>query len=150
KSEAQTVMAIETALAEKSLTMVDKRDPYKQFHKVARNQFVSQNASFDWAAYWKGLGLAAPAQINVTEPAFFEEVERELKSRPVAEWKSYLRWHLVHDKASYLSTPFVQANFDFYSKYLRGVTEMPPRWKRCVRFIDRDLGEALGKVFVEK
>jgi endothelin-converting enzyme/putative endopeptidase len=150
KAEAQTVMAIETALAEHSLTMVDKRDPYKQFHKVTRAQLVSRTPSFDWAVYWKGIGLAPPAQINVTEPEFFQEVERQLKARPIADWKTYLRWHLVHDKAAYLSRPFVEANFDFFSKYLRGVAEIPPRWKRCVRYVDRDLGEALGQVFVEK
>jgi endothelin-converting enzyme/putative endopeptidase len=150
KAEAQTVMAIETSLAVKSLTMVDKRDPYKQFHKVTRAQLLSRVPSFDWALYWKGIGLPAPAEINVTEPEFFSEVERQLKSHAIADWKTYLRWHLVHDKAAYLSSPFVQANFDFYSKYLRGVTQMQPRWKRCVKYIDRDLGEALGQVFVEK
>jgi len=150
RAESRTVMAIETALAQKSLTMVEKRDPYKQFHKVTRAQFLSQNPAFDWAAYWKGIGLAAPAQVNVTEPEFFREVQRQLETRPVADWKTYLRWHFVHDKAAYLSTPFVRANFDFFSKYLRGVAELPPRWKRCVRYIDRDLGEALGQVFVEK
>jgi endothelin-converting enzyme/putative endopeptidase len=150
KAEAQTVMAIETALAERSLTMVDKRDPYKQFHKVTRAKLLAQTPSFDWALYWKGIGLAAPAEINITEPEFFQEVERQLKTRAIADWKTYLRWHLLHDKASYLSSPFVQANFEFYSKYLRGVAEIQPRWKRCVRYIDRDLGEALGQVFVEK
>ncbi|HEV3199571.1 MAG TPA: M13 family metallopeptidase [Bryobacteraceae bacterium] len=150
KTEAQTVMAIETALAERSLTMVDKRDPYKLFHKVTRAQLLSRTPSFDWALYWKGLGLPAQANINVTEPEFFQEVERQLKTRAIADWKTYLRWHLVHGKAPYLSSPFVQANFDFYSKYLRGVAEMQPRWKRCVRYVDRDLGEALGQVFVDK
>ncbi|MGO9258254.1 MAG: M13 family metallopeptidase [Bryobacteraceae bacterium] len=150
KSEAQTVMDIETALAKASLTRVDKRDPYKLFHKVARAQFLAQTPSFGWAAYWNGLGLPAPAEINVTEPEFFKEVEKQLKTRPIADWKTYLRWHLVHAQSAYLSKGFVEASFDFYSKYLRGVAEMPPRWKRCVRFIDRDLGEALGQVFVAK
>src|SRR5207248_394430 len=73
-----------------------------------------------------------------------------LQTRGVADWKAYLRWHLARDKAPYLSTPFVRADFDFYRKYLRGVTELQPRWKRCVQYVDRDLGEALGQVFVEK
>ncbi len=150
KAEAQTVMDIETALAKATLTRVEQRDPYKLFHKVTRAQFLAETPSFEWAAYWKGLGLAAPDQINVTEPEFFKEVEKQLKTRPIADWKTYLRWHLVHGQAAYLSTTFIQANFDFYSKFLRGVTEMPPRWKRCVRFVDRDLGEALGQVFVAK
>ena len=149
KTGAQTIMEIETALAKASLTRVEQRDPYKLFHKVTRAQFLSQNPAFGWAAYWHTAGLAAPSAINVTEPEFYKEVEKELKARSMADWKAYLRWHLVHSKSPYLSQ-FVQANFEFYSKYLRGVVEMPPRWKRCVRYVDRDLGEALGQVFVAK
>jgi len=148
--EAQTVMDIETALAKASLTRVDKRDPYKLFHKLARAEFVKLTPTFRWAAYWNAIGLALPAEVNVTEPEFYKEVEHQLAARPIGEWKTYLRWHLAHAKAPFLSSAFVQANFDFYSKYLRGVTEMQPRWKRCVRYVDEDLGEALGQVFVER
>jgi len=83
--------------------------------------------------------------INVTEPKFFGEVEKLIESRPTADWKTYLRWHLVNDRARYLSKAFVTADFDFYSKYLRDVKEMEPRWKRCVKRVDRDLGEALAR-----
>ncbi|MGA3017371.1 MAG: M13 family metallopeptidase [Bryobacteraceae bacterium] len=150
RAQAQTVMAIETDLAKASLTRVDKRDPYKLFHMFTQTQLAALAPSFDWAAYWRGTGLAAPAELNVTEPEFFKEVERQLKTRGLADWKAYLRWHLAHEESAYLSTAFTKANFDFYSKYLRGVEEMAPRWKRCVRYIDRDLGEALGEVFVSR
>jgi endothelin-converting enzyme/putative endopeptidase len=149
-TEAKTVMDIETALAKASLTLVDKRDPYQLFHKLPRAEFVNLTPHFGWAAYWNAIGLPVPARVNVTEPEFYKEVERQLAARPIGDWKTYLRWHLAHAKAPFLSSPFVQANFDFYSKYLRGVTEMQPRWKRCVRYVDEDLGEALGQVFVEK
>jgi endothelin-converting enzyme/putative endopeptidase len=149
-AEAQTVMAIETALAKASLTRVELRDPYKVFHKFTRAKLADLTPSFRWPAYWTAVGLRAPAELNVTEPAFYAEVERQLKTRGLADWKVYLRWHLAHAKAPYLSSPFVQANFEFYSKFLRGVAEMQPRWKRCVRYVDRDLGEALGKVFADK
>src|SRR6185295_8933065 len=72
------------------------------------------------------------------------------QARNIEEWKAYLRWHLVHAKAPFLSSAFVTANFDFYNRYLRGVEVMPPLWKRCVQYVDRDLGEALGQVFVQK
>ena len=150
RAEAQTVMAIETDLAKAQLTRVDKRDPYKVFHKMTRGQLAALTPSFDWPAYWRGIGLGAPAQINVTEPEFLKEVEHQLKTRSAADWKTYLRWHLAHSESAYLSAEFTKANFDFYSKYLRGVEEMAPRWKRCVRYIDRDLGEALGQVFVSR
>ena len=150
KAEAQTVMAMETALAQASLTRVEKREPHNLFHKMTAAQLEQLTPSFSWAAYWNGLGLPAQSEINVTEPKFFEEVERLLTQRGIRDWKTYLRWHLARDRSRYLSSPFVSADFDFYSKYLRGVTQIQPRWKRCVRFVDRDLGDALGQVFVER
>jgi putative endopeptidase len=148
KTEAATIMEIETALAKATLTRVDRRDPHKLFHKFTRAELLRATPSFDWPAYWSALHFPAPDDLNVTEPAFFQELEHQLKTRPIAGWKAYLRWQLVHDKAPYLSSAFVRADFEFYSKYLRGVQELQPRWKRCVRYIDRDLGEALGQVFV--
>ena len=150
KTEAETVMAIETALAKASLTRVEQREPHNLFHKLTAAQLAALTPSFNWPAYWAASGLSAQAEVNVTEPKFFEEVERQLKTRALADWQAYLRWHLAIDKAPYLSSAFVRANFDFYRKYLRGVAEMQPRWKRCVQYVDSDLGEALGQVFVQK
>ncbi len=150
KANAGIVMEIETALAKASLTRVEKRDPYKLFHKLTRKELESLTPSFRWAPYLKVAGLPDLAEINVTEPEFFKQLDAQLTSRDLAQWKVYLRWHVVRSHAQYLSSPFVTASFNFYSKYLRGVTEMQPRWKRCVRYVDRELGFALGKVFVEK
>jgi endothelin-converting enzyme/putative endopeptidase len=148
--EAATVMEIETALAKASLTQVDLRDPYKQFHKMTRAKVEALTPSFGWPAYLSASGMPAPAIMNVTEPAFFAEVEKQLKARPIADWKTYLRWHAAHNRAPYLSAAFVKEDFDFFSKNLRGVKEMAPRWKRCVRMVDQGLGEALGQVFVSR
>ena len=150
RGEAQTVMSMETALAKDSLPRVDRRDPYKMFHKMPRAEFLKLAPSFGWAAYWSALGLAAPDELNVTEPAFYQALEKQLQTRTLADWKAYLRWHLAHAEAPYLSSAFVQENFNFFQKHLRGVTAIPPRWKRCVRAVDEDLGEALGEVFVAK
>jgi putative endopeptidase len=150
RSEAQTIMAIETDLAKASLTRVEKREPHNLFHKLTAPQLAQLTPSFNWAAYWTAAGLPPQTEINVTEPRFFQEVDRQLKTRSIADWKTYLRWHVTRDKAPYLSDAFVKANFDFYRKYLRGVTQLQPRWKRCVQYVDRDLGEALGQVFVQK
>ena len=150
KTHAQTVMDIETALAKVSLTRVEKRDPYKQFHKMTPAELQALTPAFQWPVYFKTSNVPESPMINVTEPAFYKELQSLLQSRSLADWKSYLRWHLVHAKASYLSAPFVMANFNFYNKYLLGLEQLPPRWKRCVRRVDADLGEALGQVFVEK
>ena len=150
KTDAATIMAIETAMAEASLTRVEKREPHNLFHKMEPAAFKALTPSLNWNAYLAEAHLAAPSVVNVTEPAFYKELEKLLKSRSVADWQAYLRWHLVRGNAPYLSSKFVNANFDFYSKYLAGVQELAPRWKRCVRQVDRDLGEALGQVYVEK
>jgi len=150
QAEARTVMEIETALARVSLTQVELRDPYKQFHKMPRAKLAAMTPSFGWAEYWKAVGLDAGGVVNVTEPAFYAEVERQLKARSIAEWKTYLRWHAAHNRAPFLSAAFVREDFDFFSKHLRGTKEPPARWKRCVRLVDQNLGEALGQVFVTR
>jgi endothelin-converting enzyme/putative endopeptidase len=148
--EAQAIMRIETALAKASLTRVEQRDPYKLFHKMDRAQLQALTPALNWARYLKASGLGELNEYNVTEPAFFKELETLLTTTPLADWKAYMRWHIVHARAPYLSTPFVQANFEFFGKYLRGTPELRPRWKRCVQYVDGDLGEALGQVFVER
>ena len=149
-AEAATVMAIETALAKASLTRVEQRDPHNLFHRMSLDEVKALAPTFDWDGYLAKTGLSGVAIANVTEPAFFKELEQQLKSQDLANWKTYLRWHLVHSKAPYLSSKFVDENFAFFSKTLRGIDQLQPRWKRCVRYVDRDLGEALGQAFVAK
>jgi len=150
KLDAQTVMSIETALAKASLTRVDQRDPHKLFHIYTLAKLQALTPAFPWKSYFGALQMDRVGRINVTEPAFFAELQAQFKSHSIDDWKTYLRWHLTRSRAPHLSSPFVTANFDFYSKYLRGVQAMPPLWKRCVQRVDRDLGEALGQVFVQK
>jgi putative endopeptidase len=149
-ANAKTVMRIETTLAKASLTRVEKRDPYKLDHKMTTAAFQATTPSFHWADYYTSVGVPDTSELNVTEPAFYKAVDATIAAESVANWQTYLRWHLVNARASQLSSKFVQEDFDFYRRYLRGVKEMTPRWKRCVRLVDRDLGEALGQVFVEK
>jgi putative endopeptidase len=147
---AAAVMRIETALANASLTRVEQRDPYKLFHKMSRAELQALTPSFRWDAYFAALRTPPAGQVNVTQPAFYRALETQLKTSSLADLKTYLRWHVIHAKARFLSSAFVQTDFDFFSKYLRGVPDMQPRWKRCVQLVDHTLGEALGQVFVEK
>jgi putative endopeptidase len=149
-ADAQIVMRIETALAKASLTRVERRDPYKLYHKMTPADLEALSPSFNWTRYLADNGLHGITTVNVTQPAFFKAVESEIKSVPLGQWKTYLRWHAVHARAPYLSKKFVAEDFDFYRRTLRGVTEMAPRWKQCVRYVDRDLGEALGQEFVRR
>ncbi|HTA44723.1 MAG TPA: M13 family metallopeptidase [Bryobacteraceae bacterium] len=149
-ANAATVMRIETALAAATLTRVEERDPYKLFHKMSRAQLQAITPSFRWDDYFADLQMPSARQVNVSQPAFYRALETQLRTNSLADLKTYLRWHVIHAKARFLSTPYVQADFDFFSHYLRGVPEMQPRWKRCVQLVDHTLGEALGQVFVEK
>jgi putative endopeptidase len=147
---ARAAMRIETALAEASLTRVERRDPYRLFHKMTPAELQALTPSFGWKDYFAALDAPAMKSINVAQPDFYRALEVQLKSDSLDDLKDYLRWHLVHAKARFLSPAFVQADFEFFSRYLRGVTAMQPRWKRCVQLVDHNLGEALGQVFVEK
>jgi len=149
-ADAATVLDFETALARVSLTRVEKRDPYNLYHKFNRQALRATTPAFDWNGYLKPLGLAKVDTFNVTEPAFFQGLQGELSRRSLDEIKAYLRWHVVHEAAQTLSKAFVDENFAFYSHTLRGVQEQPPRWKRCVRLVDQQLGEALGQEFVRR
>jgi putative endopeptidase len=150
EARALTVMAIETELARASLQNVQRRDPYKVYHLMTLPQVRRLAPAFDWPSYLKASAVPEGTPINVTEPAFFRKLNALLAQRSLADWKTYLRWNVVNAQAPYLSQPLAQASFDFYSTRLRGVEKMPARWKRCVRWVDRDLGEALGQVFVKR
>jgi len=147
---AKVVMRMETALAQASLTRAERRDPYKLYHKFSSAQLASLTPEFQWSRYLSASGIGDVKSINVTEPEFFKAMAAQLKTEPLDNWRRYLRWHVVHEKAPYLSHNFVDEDFSFYRKYLRGVAEQQPRWKRCVHYVDRDLGEALGQEFVRR
>jgi putative endopeptidase len=149
RTQARTVIAIETALARASLPRQARRDPRQIYHRMSAAQLRALTPAFDWARYLADRAVPAATPINVAEPAFFRTLNQLLLQRPLSDWKTYLRWHLVHAQAPYLSPPVARAHFDFFSATLRGVEAMPPRWKDCVRWVDRDLGEALGELFVK-
>jgi putative endopeptidase len=149
-AEAKTVMAIETGLARASLTRVERRDPEKTYHKMDVAQLTSLTPNFSWPRYFREFGYSNIQTVDVAEPAFFTEVNADLKSVSLNDWKTYLRWHLVDSAAPELSTPFVDEDFNFNGRILQGTKEILPRWKRCVRSTDRQLGFALGQIYVKK
>ena len=149
-ASAQVVMRMETALAGASLTNVELRDPYATDHKMKLDDLQKLTPDFNWPEYFKTGNLDPSVAINVDQPKFMQEVQRQLKETSLADWKTYLTWQALDTAAPSLSTPFVQEDFAFNQQYLQGATEMKPRWKRCVEATDANLGEALGKVYVEK
>ena len=148
--DAADVLDLETSLAKPALTRVEKRDPYKLFHVMTRAELKASTPGFDWDAYLREQGVPRVASLNLSEPAFFKELARLIGAESLDKWKTYLRWHVAHARAPYLSQAFVDADFDFYRKTLRGVAQDQPRWKKCASLVDRNLGDALGQVYVAK
>ena len=147
---AQTIMGMETKLAEASLDNVALRDPAATDHNTTFAQLQAMAPHVDWAAYFKHKQIPTDVDMNVDQPKFMQEVDRQMQQTPLADWKIYLKWQLLDSVANSLSAPFVEENFAFNGKYLAGTTEMKPRWKRCVESTDQLFGEALGKKYVEK
>jgi len=144
------VLELETALAAATLTRVDRRDPHKLFHTMNAKGLQALTPGFAWDTYLQAAGLAGLNSFNVTEPEFFKGLERQLQANSLDDLKNYLRWHVAHASAAHLSAAFVNEDFDFFGKTLRGIPELKPRWKRCVALVDGQLGEALGKEFVSR
>ncbi len=149
-TEAQTVMDLETQLAKASQTEVERRDPKNVYHRMPQAGLKTLAPSFPWEDYFTAVGLAGKGDVNVTAPDFFKEMGQMISAQPISNWKIYLRWHLINTAAPSLSTPFVDEDFHFKRTVLTGTKEILPRWKRCVSFTDRALGEALGQVYVKK
>jgi len=149
-TEAQTIMALETKLAEASKTRVELRDIEKLYHRMPMAQIRDIAPTFDWPAYFQRIGLAQKADVNVTTPDFFKAMDALLTAPSFADWQTYLRWNLINTAAVGLSSKFVDEDFHFKGMVLQGAKENLPRWKRCVSSTDRALGEALGEVYVKK
>ncbi|MEO8549643.1 MAG: M13 family metallopeptidase [Kofleriaceae bacterium] len=146
---AKTVVDFETRLAKASLDNVALRDPKATDHKMTVAELQTLTPSFPWAAYLADARIPASA-LNVSEPEFLKEVEHELATTSIADWRTYLAWQYTAALANELAKPFVDATFELYGHQLAGIEEQKPRWKRCVEQTDTLLGEALGQKYVEK
>ena len=147
--DAQAIMRIETALARGSMTRVRRRDPNAIYHRMSRQELQSLSPGFAWEKYFGALGLPLVQSLNVAVPDFDKAVDAVIAAEELPSLQAYLRWHLVHAQARWLATPFVEEDFNFYGRTLTGTHELQARWKRCVRYTDRALGEALGQAYVE-
>jgi endothelin-converting enzyme/putative endopeptidase len=130
KEAAETAFAFEKRLAEASLDNVALRDPKNTDHVVPFAKLSAMTPHFDWAAVWREAALPQ-GDLNVDEPAFLAQLDKELAQTPLPAWQTYLKWRLLDSASPWLSKPFVEEAFAFNQKYLGGVAEMKPRWKRC-------------------
>ncbi len=148
QEDAKKVMALETSLAKPARTRVELRDPQKNYNKMDVAGLQKLMPDWNWKSYFKAIDLANPGDINVGQPDFFKAANDVFAKTSLDDWKTYLRWQLIHGAAPELSNAFVDENFEFYGKALNGTKALKPRWKRVVTSTDQALGEALGKIYV--
>jgi putative endopeptidase len=149
-AEAKTVLAVETGLAQASMDRTARRDPKTRDHKMTVTEIATAAPNFDLIAYFASNGSPKFSALNVGNPDFFKQVNAQLDTVPVADWKTYLRWKTINSYAPTLTAAFVQEDFAFNGQYMSGQKEMEPRWKRCVKATDQGLGMALGQLYVDR
>ncbi len=145
---ADTVLRLETELAKAQMDRTERRDPKKRDHKMSRAEAIALASNFHLDRFFQDVNAPAFSELNVGNPDFFKDVNSVLESESLDSLKTYVRWHLLHVAAPWMSQPFVEANFK-YQQALTGQKEIQARWKRCVNLTDRELGEALGQRWVE-
>jgi endothelin-converting enzyme/putative endopeptidase len=150
KAHAQSVLKLETGLADAQLDRVAMRDPKNRDNLVSVAELKQLAPAYDFDAYFPATGAPAFEKLNVAPKKFFEQSSRLVSETPLADWKTYLRWHTVRVAAPYLGQAFVNEDFAFNRQFLQGAKQIEPRWKRCVQATDRALGEALGQIYVER
>jgi predicted metalloendopeptidase len=148
RTGATAVMALETKLAQGMLPRVKLRDPHATYHKLPLAEAGAQAPGIDWSAYLAATGAPAFTEVNLTQPEFFRAFAAALNTVAPADWRAYLRWHLVDATAPYLGEAFVRESFEFRGRTLTGQQQLRERWQRVIGVIDGNIGEALGQLYV--
>jgi putative endopeptidase len=150
KADASTVLAMETEMAGSAMDIVKRRDPKNINNKMTLVQLEKLAPAFGWKQYLAAVGAPNTQVYLVTSPDFLRALNTMIQRRPLKDWKTYLRWQVLHESAPYLDSAFVNENFDFFGRTLAGVPKLSPRWRRCVHSTDAELGEALGQAYVQR
>jgi putative endopeptidase len=149
EEKSNTILRIETRLAKASMDKVDTRDPEKTYHKKTIAELERHTPRMAWGRFLKRIG-AGTHPVVVAQPDFLKEVEKILADTDIADVKTYLEWHLLNGAASLLSEKFVKENFHFYATVLTGTKKMKPIWRRALSAVNGTVGEALGKLYIER
>lgn len=149
-AEAKTVLEFETAIAGSMMTNVQRRDPDARYHKMDLAGVKALAPGFDWAGLFQQFHIAESTPVNVPEPEVLKKLNAQLTAASLADWKTWARWRTVSSAADMLPKRFEDEDFHFSRTVLSGVKEQQPRWQTCTNAVDRNLGDALGEVFVKK
>lgn len=147
---AETILAFETSLAEPQMDKVERRDARLTYNPMTVDELQNRVQAIDWKEYFTVIGAEKVDTVIVSQPEYMESLQEIFASNQVDQWKEYLRWTLFNDAAEMLTTQIERANWEFYNKTLRGAQEQLPREERALATINRTIGEALGKLYVEE
>jgi putative endopeptidase len=147
KDDAAKVMALETKLAEASMTRVAMRDPNAVYHRMSLAELQQLTPHIDWTRYLRGVGAKGVTSVNVRQPGFIQALDSLVATAPLDQWKAYLRWRAANMASGALSSTFVNESFS-WAQNLTGAKEQLPRWKRCAAATNAVLGEAVGEEYV--
>lgn len=150
KANANTVMLMQTALANASLSPIELRNPDNRYNMVTLAEAEQAAPNVAWASYMRARGIAPAKRFNMAPAKFFEAVNSMMVETPVRDWQTYFRWMLINSAASSLAKKFRDANFEFFGRYLSGQKEQQPRWRTCVQTVNGILGEALGMEYARR
>ncbi len=149
EKNAATIIGIETGLAKASMTRVEQRDPYATYNKKSKADLSKEYPGINWEVYFKALSLKPFDSVVVNQPLYLKQVSSALKSVSVADWKTYYQYQVINSAASNLSADYANEDFNFYSKTIRGIEQMDPRWKRIQDLSNFCLGELVGQEYVK-
>jgi putative endopeptidase len=150
-ADAATVLALETELARVSKTVTELRDPIANYHKMTVEEAAAKMPAFPLKTYLAaGQIPASEKEINVAQPAFYEGLSKLLQEKPLAAWKTYLRWHALRSSAQFLAEDFSAESFRFFGTVLNGTPQQEPRWQRAARVLDNQIGFAVSRIYVDK
>jgi len=148
KSAARRIAALETRIANYQWTKVENRDPVKTYNPMSLPEYQKLAPNFDWLSFFEGMG--APVQkMDISQPSFIKGIAQLVKTVPVSDWKLYFKFQLLDDYAPLLSAQFADLEFDFHQRTLNGVPEQKPRWRLAVNSMDNNMGELIGRMFVD-
>jgi putative endopeptidase len=148
--DAQTIMRMETRLANASFTNVENRDAVKTYHRMTLTELEDLAPEFNWTELLLDVDYPDIKEINVNQPAFVKELGKMIETESVGDWKTFLRWKLISATAPYLSSEFENESFDFYGRKLNGQEQMEPRWKRVLKTENAFLGEPIGQLYIQQ
>jgi putative endopeptidase len=148
-ANADAVFRIEKALAHAQMSRVETRDPYKTYNKFSWKDLSATTPAIDWKALAEKMQVGGADSLVVANPAFLKSLDLLLTAVSLDDWKAYMEWNVLRGAAPFLSNAFVEEDFSF-NRALSGQKEQTPRWQRISGLIDRNLGDLLGQLYVEK